>query len=61
MQDSRSNGKGHRPAIQKSIPCKLQKMREACKNDQLETGKFLVVKDSNLLSDEKTINYFPTK
>ena len=54
-------GKGIALQFKNAFPTNYKKYREACKNGELETGKLLVFKDSNLLTGEKTIINFPTK
>ncbi|WPU94692.1 macro domain-containing protein [Mucilaginibacter sabulilitoris] len=54
-------GKGIALQFKKAFPLNYQLYREACQRGELETGQLLVVKDTNLLTGEKTIINFPTK
>jgi O-acetyl-ADP-ribose deacetylase (regulator of RNase III) len=54
-------GKGIALQFKQVFPFNQKKYKEACKKGELVTGKLLVVKDSNLLTGEKTIINFPTK
>ncbi|MCR8560314.1 macro domain-containing protein [Mucilaginibacter sp. BJC16-A38] len=54
-------GKGIALQFKHAFPFNYKKYREACKKGELVTGKLLVVKDSSLLTGEKTIINFPTK
>lgn len=54
-------GKGIALQFKNAFPQNFKKYRDACKKGELETGKLLVVKDSNLLTGEKTIINFPIK
>jgi O-acetyl-ADP-ribose deacetylase (regulator of RNase III) len=54
-------GKGIALQFKQAFPANFQKYRDACKKGELRTGHILVVKDSNLLTGEKTIINFPTK
>lgn len=54
-------GKGIALQFKQAFPANYQKYRAACKSGKLRTGHILVVKDSNLLTGEKTIINFPTK
>jgi O-acetyl-ADP-ribose deacetylase (regulator of RNase III) len=54
-------GKGIALQFKQAFPANYKLYRDACKNGELQTGKLLVVKDSNLLTGEKTIINFPTK
>jgi O-acetyl-ADP-ribose deacetylase (regulator of RNase III) len=54
-------GKGIALQFKNAFPNNFKRYRDACKKGELETGKLLVVKDSNLLTGEKTIINFPTK
>lgn len=54
-------GKGIALQFKQAFPANYQKYRAACKKGEMNTGQILVVKDSNLLTGEKTIINFPTK
>ncbi|WDF79044.1 macro domain-containing protein [Mucilaginibacter sp. KACC 22773] len=54
-------GKGIALQFKQAFPFNYKKYKEACRKGELVTGKLLVVKDSNLLTGEKTIINFPTK
>jgi O-acetyl-ADP-ribose deacetylase (regulator of RNase III) len=48
-------GKGIALQFKKAFPANYKRYRDACKNGELRTGKLLIVKDTNLLTGEKTI------
>lgn len=54
-------GKGIALQFKRAFPANYKKYRDACQKGELQTGKLLVVQDSNLLTGEKTIINFPTK
>jgi O-acetyl-ADP-ribose deacetylase (regulator of RNase III) len=54
-------GKGIALQFRQTFPFNYKRYKEACKKGELVTGKLLVVKDSNLLTGDKTIINFPTK
>jgi O-acetyl-ADP-ribose deacetylase (regulator of RNase III) len=54
-------GKGIALQFKNAFPANFKRYRDACIKGELETGKLLVVKDTNLLTGEKTIINFPTK
>jgi O-acetyl-ADP-ribose deacetylase (regulator of RNase III) len=54
-------GKGIALQFKKAFPNNFKRYRDACKNGELQTGKLLIVQDTNLLTGEKTIINFPTK
>ncbi len=54
-------GKGIALQFKKAYPNNYKAYSEACKRNEIETGKLFVVKDSNFSSGEKYIINFPTK
>lgn len=54
-------GKGLALQFREKFPENFRVYKEACKNNALNVGKMLVVKDSNINTGTKTIINFPTK
>lgn len=54
-------GKGIALQFKKAFPSNFKAYAEACKNEDVEIGKLLVTRDSNLDAGEKLIINFPTK
>lgn len=54
-------GKGIALQFKHAFPHNFEVYKQACMNGQLQTGKILVVKDSELLMGERLIVNFPTK
>lgn len=54
-------GKGIALQFKKAFPSNFKVYAEACKNEDVEIGKLLVTRDSNLDTGEKLIINFPTK
>jgi O-acetyl-ADP-ribose deacetylase (regulator of RNase III) len=54
-------GKGIALQFKNSFPSNYKAYVEACKKGEVEIGKMLVIKDSNLQAGSKLIVNFPTK
>jgi O-acetyl-ADP-ribose deacetylase (regulator of RNase III) len=54
-------GKGIALQFKEAFPVNNKKYIDACKNEELQTGKLLAIKDQNALLGEKLIINFPTK
>lgn len=54
-------GKGIALQFRKNFPHNFKVYADACKNNEMEIGRLLVVKDNSLVTGEKLIINFPTK